>query len=281
MLWWLQQIPPAPSRPGPAGTIRAYVAGFALVAAIAALLAVGALVSGGYFLLPFTVLAGGLSYSTYAISGLGRDPAKRVRIDGVRITVRMRRTYLAAFAALTLSFTVFMLSGPVLGSQGPILTAISLVLALSCVVVLPDMLRMALGRHYVSFDADTIQVRSAAYHASVDWDDLAVVAVDIPVHLRPAITLVAKPGTSSLTWRRRRILVPLEPRHPTPDAFELNPFAFDEPWLLYAQLAALLPLDREGRERYLLAVGTDILTGHRPVPLEVGPHTRGRARRRT
>lgn len=198
-----------------------------------------------------------------AISGVGSDAARRVHLDGAAVTVRMRRSFIVALGVLAVTLTAFFGHHSATEDE-PRVRLAGAAAFLLCLASLPDLLRAALTRTHLTFDGTLIRVRSWSTEASVHWADVAGVDGDVSIPGRPAVRILARPEASTLRVRRRRILLPLEPRTP-PGQIVVPALAFDEPWLLVVWLSTLLDLPAEDRARVIAGDGTvEFLTGRRP-----------------
>jgi len=228
-----------------------------------ALLATGAVAAGSSLLGWLAAIATTASGVVRATSGAGRTALRRVHLDGGRVTVRMRRTFPVAATLFVATMAAF------LGSHAATADATSTrAAAAACcllgVAVLPDLVRAALTRTHLTFDAHHLTVRSWSTEAGIDWDDVAQVDLDTSIPARPALRIRARPHARSLVVRRRRLLVPLEPRAPHGQII-VNTLLLDEPWLLIGQLATLVDLSAEERAPRLTADVVQVLTGHAPT----------------
>lgn len=197
-----------------------------------------------------------------AMSGAGRDASRRVHRDHGGITVEMRRDFpVTALAFASTLALLFGLNTPSLEDRAG--QVAGLVGCLLAVVPLPDLTRAALTRCHLRADARRIVIRSWSTEAVVDWTDVAEVDVDTSVPSRPAVSIQVRPSAHSLEARRRRILVPLEPRHPR-DQLNLTALAFDEPWLLASWLDRLTGLTPEDRANRLTESAVALLTAKLP-----------------
>jgi hypothetical protein len=245
--------------PGQAETDPVFWALSVALLVVSGLLLAGALSSGWGLLWQLTALAGAAAFVSFAISGAGRNPGRRVRYDGSAVDVQMRRIFLLAATLHAVTLTGFF-GLQAATNEDPNLRLVGVGLCTLCVAAVPDLLRAALTRTHLTFDAIGIRVRSWATEASVAWTDVQAVDLDLDIPTRPALRIVTRPPAPSLSVRRRRILVPLEPR--TPDGQIVVPaIAFDEPWLLCGQLAGMVGQTPEERARQVSGFTVFFLTG--------------------
>jgi len=199
----------------------------------------------------------------FALSGAARNPARRVHLHGDTITVQMRRTFPIAAAGFAATLGAF-LGTTAAGEDDPVVRVAAALGCALCLAPLPDLVRAALIGTHLTFDATRITVRSWTTQAQVDWADVTAVDTDITIPTRPAVCIHTRPGAPTLTSRRRRLLVPLEPR--TPEAEIVVPaIAFDEPWLLAGRLATLVGLTPADRAHRVGQPSVQMLTGQTPL----------------
>lgn len=253
----------APAHPGAAETNPVF-AGLGLAALVAAgALLVGAISSGWGLLGWLAGVAAAASGLFFALSGAGGNPARRVRLDGGAVTVELRRTFPLTAAVFAGTLGAFLATSAATEDDPAVRLAATLA-GLLCLIPLPDLVRAALTDTHVTFGATHVTVRSWTTRASVDWADVAAVDTDITIPARPAVRILTRPNPPSLQMRRRRLLVPLEPRAPD-GQIVLAAFAFDEPWLLAGYLATLVDLTPADRTRRLEHGSVQLLTGQSPL----------------
>lgn len=253
----------AHAQPGAAGTNPVFGGMWPLLLVTAALLLAAAVATGGGlwgWLAAITAAAAGLFL---AMSGAGRNAGRRVHLEGEAITVGMRRTFPLAAAVFAATLAAFLGLHAATGDD----TVVRLAAGAGCLLSLapiPDLVRATLARAHLTFDATQITVRGWATEASVDWADVVDVDADTSVPSRPAVRILARPDAPSLQVRRRRILLPLEPRPPRGQVV-VPALALDEPWLLAGRLATLGGLAPADRARRLTGTTVQMLTGQLPL----------------
>lgn len=252
----------AHAHPGAAGTNPVFAGLWPLLLAVAALLVVVAITSGWALMGWLAAIAAAAAGLFFAMSGAGRNAGRRVHLDNGAVAVEMRRTF--PIAAVLFASTLAAFLG-VTAATHPEQTT-QLAAGLGCLLFLaplPDLIRAALTRTHLTFDATRITVRSWATDAQVDWADVAGVDADTSIPARPALRIVTQPAAASLNMRRRRILLPLEPRAAR-GQIVVTAMAFDEPWLLAGRLATLVDLTPTDREHRLGGNTVQMLTGQLP-----------------
>ena len=252
----------AHAQPGAAGTNPVFAALWPLMLVAAALLLAGAVTSEWGLLGWLATVAAATAGLFFAMSGAGRNAGRRVQLDNGVVTVEMRRTFPVAAAVFAVILAAFLGLTAVTDDTG----TTRLAAGLGCLLLLaplPDLLRAAVTRTHLPFDATRIAVRSWATDASVDWADVAGVDADISIPSRPAVRVLTRPGAPTLRVRRRRLLLPLEPRSPEGQVV-VTALAFDEPWLLADRLATLVDLTPADRAQRLDDNTVQMLTGQLP-----------------
>lgn len=252
----------AHAQPGAAGTNPVFGGMWPLLLVAAVLLLAAAVTSGWGLLGWLAAMAAAGSGLFFAMSGAGRDASRRVHLDSGAVTVGMRRTFPVAAAVFAATLAAFL--GLRAATEDD--TVVGIAAVVGCLLFLapiPDLVRAALTRTHLTFDATRITVRSWTTDASVDWADVADVDADITVPSRPAVRILTHPDAPTLDARRRRILLPLEPRPPRGQVV-VTALAFDEPWLLAGRLATLVDLTPADRARRLDDTTVGLLTGQLP-----------------
>ncbi|MDP2773987.1 MAG: hypothetical protein Q8O61_10565 [Nocardioides sp.] len=219
----------------------------------------GVLSSGWWLLGQLAALAAAAAFVLFAISRAGRNATRRVHYDGRSVVVRMRRTFIVAATVQAVTLTAFFGLQGATNDDADLRLLAGGVCAL-CLVAVPDLLRATLTRTHLTFDATGIRVRCWTTEAGVALTDVQAVDLDLSISTRPALRITTRPPALSLSVRRRRILLPLEPR--TPEGQIVVPaIAFDEPWLLCALLAWMVDLTPEERARQVSGDTVRFLTG--------------------
>jgi hypothetical protein len=133
-------------------------------------------------------------------------------------------------------------------------------LAALVLAVVPDAVAAAVKTTRVLLTSTAVTYLGWSTAASVQWTDVVEVSLDQRLATRPAVLIRAVPGAPSYRWRRRRLLLPIEPR---PGAGELvvPGIALDEPWNLLAFAEQLAKLPEPERTPFLTSVGVPFLTG--------------------
>lgn len=203
-------------------------------------------------------------YLWYALSGAGRNPRRRVRVNEATLTIAMRRDFPIA-AGLGVIFLSAFFAWCFVVSEGLARYAAAMC-CLMLAIGVPDVLRGAPRRQRVVLSPDHIVVRSWGVDASIDWDDVDAVSMDSSIPTRPAIRIEARPPAPSLSVHRRRWLVPVEPRPPAGQIM-IPALPLDEPWLLLAVLQNLSQVVREERVRRLTHGTYELLTRQIPSQL--------------
>lgn len=249
----------AHAQPGAAATNPLFAGLWPACLVAAVVLAVAAGTSGWRLLGWLAAVSAAAAWLFFALSGAGRNPARRVHLVGETVTIRMRRTFPAAAAGFAATLGAFL--GVTATTEDD--TVVRLAAALGCLLCLaplPDLIRAALTTTELRFDGTRITVRSWSTQAQVDWDDVTGVDIDVSIPARPAVRIRTHPDAPAVSIRRRRILVPLEPRAPHGQIL-VPAIAFDEPWLLAGCLAILVDLSRTDREHRLGPSAVEMLTG--------------------
>lgn len=254
--------PNAAGQPGAATTNPVFGALWPMLLVTSALLAAGAVASQTSLLGWLAAITFTSAGVVFAMSGTGRNASRRVTLEGDRVTVSMRRTFPTAAAAFSATMAAF-LATYAANEDETVIRAAAAAAAVMALVVLPDLLRAALTHAHLTFDSRGITVRSWSTDASIDWADVALVDVDISIPTRPALRIITRPGSRTLSARRRRFLVPLEPRAPQGQII-INTLPLDEPWLLTGRLATLVDLSTEDRSRRITGNTLNVLTGRIP-----------------
>lgn len=266
LLWRLMLIP---RRPAPVTTDRVMLLATAgwLTVAVAATIFVIFFAPAGLWWLPLLGLGPAPLY--YAVSRHWRDVTTAVTVVDGRATVRGRRYYPAGLLTSFVMMLLVALSWVTTPGGSAAGRAVTILFATAFFLPVPDLIRTTVIRTGVTFDADSIHLRTFGHDVRISWSDVFSVVMSAPGGLASVITIVLRRPADERAVRRRRFLFSFQARPRKGDGFTINPFTLDEPWLLYAQLAILLQLDRHGRDRYLRSVGADLLTGRLPVPQEV------------
>lgn len=259
-----------PPRPVPVTTDRMMLGaatGWLSLSVVAAVVA-AVVDPAGLWWLPLLGLGPAPLY--YSVSRHWRDVSTAVSVVDGRATVRGQRHYPASLLSTFVAFAIVALWMAWTAGNSTALRAVGIGLTIVFVVPLPDLIRITAIRTGVTFDADSLHLRTFGHDVQLGWSDVLAVAMNVPGGTGSAVSVLLMRSADARAVRRHRFLFSFEARPAIGDGFSLNPFTLDEPWLVHAQLAILLQLDRHGRERYLRGVGADLMTGRLPVPQEVG-----------
>lgn len=249
--------------PGTASTARVPVYVAAAAAVLAVLFAAAALATGWGVFAWIAAMAVACAAAFWALSGLGRNASRRVRREGSVVTVKMRRAWPATSAlsaAVLAGFLSQVALDPYFGAGLRLATGGCAVMLL---LALPDLVRATLTGGRVMISPDRIEIRTWSTDAAVDWADVESVGLDPTVGWLGGVRISTRPGAPPPVLRRRRILVPLEKRHPE-GCVVINAVALDEPWVLSGWLDALARQTPEARNALLEAATVDMLSGRWP-----------------
>ncbi|MCD4527436.1 hypothetical protein [Nocardioides sp. cx-173] len=225
----------------------------------AALLLLAAAESGWWLVWWLAAVAGAAGFLFLALSGAGRNARRRIACHGGVVTVRMRRAFPLAAAGFTLVMAaLFAVSAA--REEEALVRVVAVGCGLLFAAAIPDLVRAAATGGQLTFDAHRIRVRSWGSESAVDWADVEDVDVDVTLPSRPAVRILTRSPAPSLSVRRRRLLLPLEPRFPEGQII-VPALALDEPWLLAGRLATLVGLSPEHREHHLTSHTVTLLTG--------------------
>lgn len=209
---------------------------------------------GAAWLLAAAAFSASMSFAGLALSGYGRRQARRLHVDGARVTIGFRRTAAVGMAVGSLTGTALFAWGTVAfaGEPGTLLTgACAISLALASVWTVP----IALRDCRLVLTPDGIELRGWFEEGSVAWEDLRT-PVRVEAHAtRRLLRLHALPGATSF---RRRLLEPVLPWGHGHRTLTLHADCLDEPVRLAAALDLVAEAPAAARAHHL---------AHRVAPL--------------
>lgn len=202
-------------------------------------------------------IAGASALQYFVLSGVGRRPARRVRLEGRGILVELRPV--VPLAWLTTAIVLGGFFAAMAATEPRTWVALlSAGIAALALPVLPDLCRINLTRQWVFFDETRLSVRSWTNESTVDWDDVFTV-LDATASTRGSILLATRLPAPSLTRRRRRWLMPLEPR-PREGLIAVPAVGLDEPLRLASVLQGLAELPAGARSSLVNLRTVDLLS---------------------
>lgn len=187
-------------------------------------------------------------------------PASRPGLE-----IRLSNHLLLAVTLMSLVWTAFLLWSAVaagLGSAGLLV----LVLALPFAALLPDTVRALLRRPRVVLDQSGLAVVGWSTDAAVSWPDVAGVDLAAPHVRRPVVRVEVRPGATSFTSTRRKLLVSLD-LAPDRPAIDVPLLALAAPGRFAALLERLASSGEADRAQWLDGRAVRFLEGSSPAAL--------------